>query len=83
MHIHTKVTVNSYLSLILRGAESLVVVSGEGEVGTVEPYTGARTLRALRSRARRESANGGRWVRIATATDPTVALLSITRMTVP
>lgn len=74
-----KITVNSYLPLILRGTESLVVVSGEGEVGTVEPYTGARTLRALRSRARRESANGDRWVRIATATDPTVALLSVTR----
>ena len=36
------------------------IVSGEGEQGTVEPYTGKLTLRAMRARITRER-RGGRW----------------------
>jgi hypothetical protein len=41
----------------------LRIVSGEGEVGSVEDYAGARTLRALKLRLARERAGGDRWAR--------------------
>mgnify|MGYP003443630295 CR=1 FL=1 len=72
-----RVRFNSYAPLILRGLSPLVIVSGEGTMGTVEPYTGARTIGAIRVRLQRESANGDRWARLAEACDPTVPIASI------
>ena len=47
-------------NLIAR-AEFIRIVSGEGEIGTREDYTGKRTLRALRSRLTKERCHGDRW----------------------
>ena len=51
----------SYVDLDRCG--SLRIVSGEGEVGTIETYTGKRTLRAIKSRLTRERCAGARWAR--------------------
>lgn len=34
---------------------------GEGELGTWEPYTGAKTELAIKSRLKKERCNGDRW----------------------
>jgi hypothetical protein len=39
----------------------IVIVSGEGEVGTVETYNGKRTLRAIKMRLAKERRGGVRW----------------------
>lgn len=41
----------------------ILIISGEGERGTAEPYNGARTERAIRVRLTRERAHGDRWAR--------------------
>jgi hypothetical protein len=40
------------------------IVSGEGETGTAEKYTGAKTARAIRARLTKERAGGDRWARV-------------------
>ncbi len=40
------------------------IVSGEGEIGSAELYTGKLTLRALRMRLTRERCHGDRWAYI-------------------
>lgn len=42
----------------------LAIVSGEGESGTREEYTGKRTARAIRARLTRERCGGDRWARL-------------------
>lgn len=39
------------------------IISGEGEQGTIEEYTGKKTLRALKLRLARERYYGERWAR--------------------
>ena len=39
------------------------IVSGIGELGIVERYTGKKTQRAIKSRLTRERCNGDRWAR--------------------
>jgi hypothetical protein len=39
----------------------IIIVSGEGTVGTPEIYTGKRTRRAMRARLTKESCGGDRW----------------------
>ena len=51
---------------ILRGPQPLYIVSGEGNLGTVEDYTGKRTARAVKARLTRERCGGDRWARIET-----------------
>jgi hypothetical protein len=41
----------------------IVIVSGEGEIGHIEPYTGKRTIRAIKLRLARERKGGDRWAR--------------------
>ena len=41
----------------------IYIVSGEGEMGTREIYTGKRTPRALKIRLTKERAGGDRWAR--------------------
>jgi hypothetical protein len=41
----------------------IVIVSGEGTMGTIEPYTGKRTIRAIKLRLARERCGGDRWAR--------------------
>lgn len=42
------------------------VVSGEGENGTRELYTGKLTVRAIKARLKKEECGGDRWARIET-----------------
>lgn len=41
----------------------IVIVSGEGEQGSVEDYEGARTLSAIKRALRKERRGGDRWAR--------------------
>ena len=45
----------------LQKANTLEIVSGEGEIGTVEEYNGKRTIKAIKSRLTKERCNGDRW----------------------
>lgn len=49
---------------LIRSGEPLVIVSGEGSVGTAEAYTGKRSLHAIKCRLTRERCGGDRWARI-------------------
>lgn len=45
----------------LASAATIEIVSGEGAQGKAEPFTGKRSLRALRARLTRERCGGDRW----------------------
>ncbi len=47
--------------------DTIYVVSGEGEQGTRERYTGKLTQRAMRRRQRKEECGGDRWCRFESA----------------
>jgi len=49
------------LQKTIEQAREIRIVSGEGEVGTVERYTGKRTLRAVKARLTRERCGGQRF----------------------
>lgn len=42
----------------------IYIKSGEGEVGTVEPYTGKVSVRAIKARLTREQCKGDRWAKV-------------------
>ncbi len=46
---------------ILKNAEEIEIVSGEGEQGTCEDYEGKRSERAICMLLRKEECNGDRW----------------------
>ncbi len=46
---------------ILKNAEEIKIVSGEGVQGTVEDYEGKRTERAICMRLAKEESGGDRW----------------------
>jgi hypothetical protein len=46
---------------IIKNAEEIEIVSGEGENGTVEDYEGKRTIRAICMRLAKEESGGDRW----------------------
>lgn len=46
---------------MIENATELKIISGEGENGTVEIYTGKRTARAVKARLTKERCNGDRW----------------------
>jgi hypothetical protein len=52
------------LQEIISEAREIIIVSGEGTQGTVEQYTGKRTLQAIKSRLTRETAGGDRWAKV-------------------
>jgi hypothetical protein len=54
----------SKLEEIIRDAEEIQIISGEGTMGTVEEYTGKRTSRALKLRLTKERCNGDRWAKV-------------------
>ena len=41
----------------------VVIISGEGEVGIIEPHTGRATKRAVMARIKRERCGGERWAK--------------------
>lgn len=41
----------------------IVILSGEGEIGTYELYAGTRTERAIKSRLTKEKCHGDRWAK--------------------
>lgn len=46
---------------IIKNAEEIKIVSGEGEQGTVEDYEGTRTERAICQLLKKEECGGDRW----------------------
>lgn len=40
---------------------AITIVSGEGEIGTLEAYKGKRTIRAIKMRLTKERCHGDRW----------------------
>lgn len=54
---------NSIQSLIDNSSNPIYIVSGEGEQGSRELYTGKRTMRAIKSRLTKERCHGDRWAR--------------------
>jgi hypothetical protein len=50
-------------ALIADQANSIEIISGEGELGSIEDYTGKRTIRAIKLRLARERCGGDRWAR--------------------
>ena len=49
--------------LQITDTDDIRIISGEGEVGTIEAYTGKKTERAIKCRLTRERCNGDRWAR--------------------
>lgn len=41
----------------------VVIISGEGEIGIIEPHTGRPTKRAVMARLTRERCGGDRWAK--------------------
>lgn len=41
----------------------IVILSGEGEIGTFEKYNGKRTVKEIRSRLTSERCHGDRWAK--------------------
>ena len=54
------------IAAIIATGKPLEIVSGEGENGTSEIYTGAKTVRAIKARLTRERCGGDRWARVDT-----------------
>ena len=51
-------------NLIKQHPESeIVILSGEGEIGTFERYTGTRTSRAIKSQLTKERCRDDRWAK--------------------
>jgi hypothetical protein len=46
---------------MIESAKEIMIISGEGEVGTTEKYNGKKTLRALKLRLSKELCEGDRW----------------------
>ena len=44
--------------------KKIVILSGEGEIGTYEEYDGNRTVRAIKTRLKEERCDGDRWARV-------------------
>jgi hypothetical protein len=44
-------------------ANEIMIVSGEGENGAVEIYSGKRTIRAIKMRLTKERCHGDRWAK--------------------
>lgn len=54
------------IEAIIATGRPINIVSGEGETGTVEAYTGKRTARAIKARLTKERCGGDRWARVDT-----------------
>jgi hypothetical protein len=48
---------------LIKQGMPIAIISGEGEVGSVEHFTGTHTQRAIKARLTRERCNGDRWAR--------------------
>jgi hypothetical protein len=49
---------------IVKNAEEIEIISGEGERGTSETYEGKKTVRAIKMRLTKERCGGDRWARV-------------------
>lgn len=54
-------TNRTFTENLIATAARIDIVSGEGEVGTVERFVGKRTIRAIKARLTREKCGGDRW----------------------
>lgn len=51
----------SVTTALIKSADVIEILSGEGEEGTVEDYNGWRSARAVRAALADERCNGDRW----------------------
>jgi len=63
------------IETLLATGKPLKIVSGEGENGTAQDYTGVKTVRAIKRRLNRERCGGDRWARVDT--DDGMALVGV------
>lgn len=49
---------------MIKNAAQILILSGEGEVGTFEEFTGKRSTRAIKAKITKESCHGDRFVRV-------------------
>ena len=52
-----------HIEELIANGNPIRITSGEGEIGSIEPYTGKRTIRAIKLRLARERRGGDRWAR--------------------
>ena len=55
------ITTTSYLTAVLARGGRIQIVSGEGDIGTVESYAGEPTVKAIAARLNAERGAGDRW----------------------
>jgi hypothetical protein len=57
--------INRLVQELIDAGHPIRIVSGEGEIGAAKPYTGKRTIRAIKMRIARERRRRGKdgWVR--------------------
>ena len=51
----------NFVETLIHEGNRIAIVSGEGSVGAVETYHGARTMRAIKERLTRQIVSGVRW----------------------
>jgi hypothetical protein len=54
---------NSLVALVEKKNNKIQILSGEGDCGNFEIYTGKRTMRAIKMRLTKERCGGDRWAR--------------------
>jgi hypothetical protein len=54
---------DEHIKALINKGRPVRIVSGEGDIGHVEPYTGVRTIRAIKLRLECERLGGERWAR--------------------
>lgn len=54
-------TIKSYLDRVISRGGRIQIVSGEGDIGTVEPYAGELSVTAIAARLSAERGAGDRW----------------------
>lgn len=53
----------NFVETLIHEGNRIAIVSGEGSVGAVETYHGARTMRAIKERLTKERCGGARWAK--------------------
>jgi len=63
-HKQTTAEIETVITDAAATGRAIEIISGEGEQGTVERYTGAPSVKAIKARLTRERSNGDRWARV-------------------
>lgn len=57
------------IEAMINSGKRLVIISGEGEIGTVEGYSGKMSARTIMRRLNKERCGGDRWAMVDFAPD--------------